>query len=79
MNKNLDFSQVVAIGWGQKAEHITVLSKELQQVTLKTIAYESDSCQLVISSKSRQFCAGVETGDKGKNGAAIKGTKIPSI
>jgi hypothetical protein len=58
----------VAIGWGQKAEHIRVLSEELQQVTLQTIAYESYSCQrqLLDFEKSRQFCASVETGGKGK-------------
>jgi hypothetical protein len=73
------FHQVVAIGWGQKAEDIKILSKELQQVTLQTIAYESDSCKRLIFDKSRQFCAGDETDGKGKNGAATKENKISSI
>jgi hypothetical protein len=70
----LEYYQLVAIGWGQTAENIQetstelqqVTSTELQQVTLHTIAYESEPCQLMISSRSRQFCAGDEKGGKGK-------------
>jgi hypothetical protein len=62
----LEYYQLVAIGWGQTAENIQVTSTELQQVTLHTIAYESEPCQLVISSRSRQFCAGDEKDGKGK-------------
>ena len=63
----MDLYQLVAIGWGQKAENVRETSAELQQVTLHTIAYESESCRVLINSKTRQFCAGVEMGGKGKN------------
>ncbi len=58
---------MVAIGWGQKSARDSQQSEELQQVTLQTISYESDSCQMLITSKEEQFCAGVETGGKGKH------------
>ncbi len=79
MNSHFDFHQVLAIGWGKTAHYLTVLPKELQEVRLDTIAHESESCKDLIKSKSRQFCASVATGDKGKKRVVIKKTIIFSV
>ncbi len=60
------FYQVIAIGWGVKAEHDNRPSEELQQVTLQSISYENDFCGSLVNSEAEQFCAGVENGGKGK-------------
>jgi hypothetical protein len=75
----LNFYQLVTIGWGLKAAHIKTVSNELQQVTLRAIAPEIESCDRSISSNSQQFCAGVDTGIKGKLGVTTKKTTIFSI
>ena len=79
MNIYLNFYQLVAIGWGQKSTRSAALSNELQQVTLRTISSESESCDILMPLNSRQFCAGVDRGLKGKTGATIKETTIFSI
>ncbi|CAF0801287.1 unnamed protein product [Adineta steineri] len=58
-------SAVVAVGWGQLAENDRSPSRELQQVTLKAIPYESKTCEDMIFDRSVQFCAGDEMGGKG--------------
>ena len=58
--------QMVAIGWGGVTPASTV-SYILQQVTLRRVAYETDSCHSLITSRYLQFCASVDDGPKGKN------------
>jgi secreted trypsin-like serine protease len=56
---------VVAIGWGVLSTDDKRISPLLQQVTLKTIASTSPSCQRTIYDSRVQFCAGVHEGSKG--------------
>ena len=58
--------QMVAVGWGRVTPASTV-SYILQQVTLRRVGYETDSCHSQITNRSRQLCASVENGPKGKN------------
>ncbi len=60
------------MGWGQTAENVRLSSDELQQVTLKAVAYETKTCRHLVSSPAVQFCAGVENGGKGKEETVIR-------
>ena len=72
INVYLNFYQLIAIGWGQRVAHIKAVSNELQQVTLRAVASESESCDGIVSSQSQQFCAGADTGSKGKKEVRTK-------
>lgn len=53
------------MGWGRRLEDDPLLPNELQQVSIRAIPYESNTCYTLVSSPEVQFCAGVENDGKG--------------
>ena len=54
----------MAVGWGRLTEGGN-LPSNLQQVTVQTIDYRTDTCSPSISNWHLQLCAGVSGGGKG--------------
>ena len=63
---------VVAIGWGSLTEESNTPSNSLQQVTVQTVASNSNVCKRAqIRDPAVQFCAGVDAGGKGTIAAFV--------
>ena len=60
-----DNINMVVVGWGVTSMSSTILSSNLLQVTVQSIASTSSDCRSVIYNSTLQFCAGISTGGKG--------------
>ncbi len=70
-------STLVAIGWGVLSSGSKSSSNTLQQVSLQAISSTAANCRNSLVDASKQFCAGVRGGGKGKVNRGIYRNMVP--